>query len=109
MLSETTHSRSIKDAVEYSPLGARRRRWWQSTIMQRLSFALFVFALWSALLSSCVSTNRFSATSDAAEIGKVTFPDLYEASIAELQGGLEKGHFSSEDLVKVKLAIYTFE
>ena len=31
----------------------------------------------------------------------VTFPDLYEASIAELQAGLEKGHFTSVDLVKV--------
>ena len=31
-----------------------------------------------------------------------TFPDLYEASIAELQAGLEKGHFTSVDLVKVR-------
>ncbi|RDX52374.1 amidase signature enzyme [Lentinus brumalis] len=30
----------------------------------------------------------------------VTFPDLYEASISELQQGLEKGHFTSVDLVK---------
>jgi amidase len=28
-------------------------------------------------------------------------PDLYEASIAELQDGLEHGHFTSVDLVKV--------
>ena len=31
----------------------------------------------------------------------VTFPDLYEASIAELQAGLTEGHFTSVDLVKV--------
>lgn len=29
------------------------------------------------------------------------FPDLYEASIAELQDGLSAGLFSSVDLVKV--------
>lgn len=29
------------------------------------------------------------------------FPDLYEAGIAELQRGLDKGQFTSVDLVKV--------
>lgn len=29
------------------------------------------------------------------------FPDLYEASVAELQDGLQKGLFTSVDLVKV--------
>ncbi|KAH9934096.1 amidase signature enzyme [Amylocystis lapponica] len=33
-----------------------------------------------------------------------TFPDLYEASIAELQDGLGKGHFTSVDLVNAYLA-----
>ena len=33
----------------------------------------------------------------------VQLPDLYEASIAELQEGLEHGHFTSVDLVKVPL------
>ncbi|CDO76776.1 hypothetical protein BN946_scf184978.g5 [Trametes cinnabarina] len=36
--------------------------------------------------------------------GFVKFPDLYEASIAELQNGLEQGHFSSVDLVKAYFA-----
>jgi hypothetical protein len=31
----------------------------------------------------------------------VQLPDLYEASISELQDGLEHGHFTSVDLVKV--------
>ena len=39
--------------------------------------------------------------SGAPAVKGVTFPDLYEASIAELQDGLSKGHFSSVDLVKV--------
>ena len=29
------------------------------------------------------------------------FPDLYEASLAELQDGLEKEQFTSVDLIKV--------
>jgi len=29
------------------------------------------------------------------------YPDLYEASVLELQQGLDVGHFSSVDLVKV--------
>ena len=32
---------------------------------------------------------------------QVQFPDLYEASIAELQDGMSKGLFTSADLVKV--------
>ncbi|KAI0061127.1 amidase signature enzyme [Artomyces pyxidatus] len=34
----------------------------------------------------------------------VALPDLYEASIAELQDGLTKGHFTSVDLAKAYLA-----
>ena len=33
----------------------------------------------------------------------IQLPDLYEASNAELQEGLEHGHFTSVDLVKVPL------
>lgn len=29
------------------------------------------------------------------------FPDLYEASVADLQAGIDAGHFTSVDLVKV--------
>lgn len=32
------------------------------------------------------------------------FPDLYEASVEELQNGLEAGHFTSVDLIKVSSA-----
>ncbi|EJD52035.1 amidase signature enzyme [Auricularia subglabra TFB-10046 SS5] len=35
---------------------------------------------------------------------RAVFPDLYEASIAELQHGLERGHFTSVDLVKAYFA-----
>lgn len=37
-----------------------------------------------------------------AKVPEVQFPDLYEASILELQQGLDAGHFSSVDLVKVR-------
>ncbi|KAI0819884.1 amidase signature enzyme [Trametes gibbosa] len=44
---------------------------------------------------------EFTRTSAAAH---PPFPDLYEASIAELQDGLQKGLFTSVDLVKAYLA-----
>ena len=37
----------------------------------------------------------------AFQASGVVLPDLYEASIAELQDGLVNGHFSSLQLVKV--------
>ena len=51
------------------------------------------------LVLGLVWTTFGTATATAANA--VTFPDLYEASITELQEGLEKGHFTSVDLVKV--------
>ena len=76
--------------------------------MRRLSLVVFLFAVQAALLSSCLPSSLFTfaagpaATNVAGDAtGAAAFPDLYEASIAELQGGLEKGLFTSEDLVKV--------
>lgn len=41
---------------------------------------------------------------DNSNIGTSTlYPDLYEASVLELQAGLDKGLFTSVDLVKVVL------
>lgn len=51
---------------------------------------------------TCASlTSPITSTDKNAEM-KATLPDLYEASIAELQAGLEKGLFTSVDLVKVQ-------
>ena len=79
-------------------------RWWHCVTMRRVSFALFLLAVQAALLSACLSPRLFTSASGAAPGGAraVAFPDLYEASIAELQEGLAKGLFSSEDLVKVR-------
>ena len=46
----------------------------------------------------------YGATEDQVPLASTRltpFPDLYEASILELQSGLEQGHFTSVDLVKV--------
>ena len=83
--------------------------WWQrSSIVRKLSLALFLFAVQAALLSSCLPSSLLTFAADPAvanvardATGAAAFPDLYEASIAELQGGLEEGLFTSEDLVKV--------
>lgn len=57
------------------------------------------FAFWRSLLNP-KSPGDMSAqqVSDS-----VAFPDLYEAGITELQQGLDKGQFTSVDLVKVGL------
>ena len=87
------------------PPRAPSYNWRQNAIMRRVSFALIVFAVYAALLSFCVSIGASTTASadamNARAAGTVTFPDLYEASISELQEGMEKGHFTSEDLVKV--------
>lgn len=41
-------------------------------------------------------------TSGSENEPKLALPDLYEASVPELQEGLNAGHFSSVDLVKVR-------
>jgi len=71
-------------------------KWWLSTL-------LAIFA--------CLQIVRGIGTSgdSTAEQHKpqVHFPDLYEASVLELQQGLDEGHFSSVDLVKVVAILCT--
>ena len=57
-------------------------------------FALFLAFAWAGF-----GFNQEAARAPAA--AATQFPDLYEASIAELQDGLQKGLFTSVDLVKV--------
>ena len=65
-----------------------------------------------AFLTPRVWLYAFLAALACLEIGRsyhadrmvktVAYPDLYEASISEIQVGLDAGHFTSVDLVKVK-------
>jgi len=48
---------------------------------------------------ACLQIAR--AVTDGTATSGTKFPDLYEASVLELQAGLHAGHFSSVDLVKV--------
>lgn len=59
---------------------------------------LVIFFL--ALLLGQVLSSSLSTTTQGV------FPDLYEASIEELQSGLEAGHFTSVDLVKVSITVH---
>lgn len=59
---------------------------------------LVIFFL--ALLLGQVLSSSLSTTTQRV------FPDLYEASIEELQSGLEAGHFTSVDLVKVSITVH---
>ncbi|PPQ69889.1 hypothetical protein CVT26_014152 [Gymnopilus dilepis] len=45
-----------------------------------------------------------SAAADAPDAKGITLPDLYEASVLELQAGLDAGHFTSVDLIKAYFA-----
>jgi amidase len=51
------------------------------------------FLTWFSLFLAVVTCLQGSTAS--------VFPDLYEASVLELQAGLDAGSFSSVDLVKV--------
>ncbi|KAI9437951.1 amidase signature enzyme [Lactarius indigo] len=57
-------------------------------------WTVFVFLTFQLLL--CGGSSGITVTPRHARL-----PDLYEASIAELQHGLDNGHFTSVDLVKV--------
>lgn len=65
--------------------------------MSRRIYSAFFFL---ATVLAFVSAGALGAIiRDAAAVAK--YPDLYEASIVELQSGLEKNQFTSVDLVKV--------
>ncbi|KAF8963514.1 amidase signature enzyme [Flammula alnicola] len=68
---------------------------------------MFVSKWWiSALLAvlACLQIARGVSPSTAGTEAGIQFPDLYEASIPELQKGLDAGQFSSVDLVKAYFA-----
>ena len=55
-----------------------------------------------AIFACLQITRRIITALDGTVKTETVFPDLYEASVLELQEGLEAGHFSSVDLVKVR-------
>ncbi|EJD02000.1 amidase signature enzyme [Fomitiporia mediterranea MF3/22] len=63
--------------------------------MSTLCFLLSLFAFVQCACSVAISADKRTRTS--------IFPDLYEASVLELQVGLEQGQFSSVDLVKASV------
>lgn len=55
-----------------------------------------------AITSQCLCIPSIPSFPFATRAKPITFPDLYEASVPELQAGLNAGHFTSVDLVKVR-------
>jgi len=92
-------SREIPPSIVVSDLDGKPKpnskmsnfKWW-------LSALLAIFACLQ--IAKGVTTTGDSATEQHKP--QVEFPDLYEASVLELQQGLDAGHFSSVDLVKVR-------
>lgn len=66
------------------------------------------FILVFACLIYVCAANSLKDAGLTLENPKATLPDLYEASIAELQDGLQKGHFSSVDLVKGSMIFHYY-
>jgi hypothetical protein len=56
----------------------------------------------------CLQITRGVVITDGTVETVTVFPDLYEASVLELQAGLDAGSFSSVDLVKVLTDSYSF-
>ena len=63
---------------------------------------MLVLSLFSILLLACQAPFIHGASLVEAHKPTVNFPDLYEASLVELQNGLQKRQFTSVDLVKVR-------
>ncbi|OBZ76636.1 hypothetical protein A0H81_03091 [Grifola frondosa] len=75
----------------------------ERTTMGRISLRLILFSALTLVLGVCFTTSGTTQAPSTLAAPSM-FPDLYEASIAELQDGLEKGHFTSVDLVKAYFA-----
>ncbi|THH27687.1 hypothetical protein EUX98_g6506 [Antrodiella citrinella] len=70
--------------------------------MQRAGLKSMLFAALLFFLFALIC--QAEAQDEILVAQTVAFPDLYEASIAELQDGLQNRHFSSVDLVKAYFA-----
>ena len=67
---------------------------------------LFFKSKISLILNTFVCLQAVQFASSTTTPAQVDFPDLYEASISELQAGLDAQHFSSVDLVKASLFMW---
>lgn len=67
--------------------------------MRRLSLTLLVLS--TICYVHCLSFSFSDLVSMRSLYVKRQLPDLYEASVPELQAGLDAGDFTSVDLVKV--------
>ncbi|KAI0786931.1 amidase signature enzyme [Abortiporus biennis] len=98
-LKSTTMNRPTKEPLDVDNTELENDSWtpsWSLTMLKRF----FMFSLLALLLGACLPSQNLSSRAT----GDVALPDLYEASIAELQDGLEKGHFTSVDLVTAYFA-----
>jgi hypothetical protein len=65
------------------------------------SLETLLFLAWVSFFRSLLPETVPMKVAQLEAFSSQDFPDLYEASIAELQEGLEKRHFTSVNLVKV--------
>ncbi|KAI9449072.1 amidase signature enzyme [Lactarius psammicola] len=72
--------------------------------MQRYTSRSRVWVLWAVFVFLAFQFLLCGGSTGSTTVTHVPLPDLYEASIAELQDGLENGHFTTVDLVKAYFA-----
>ena len=69
-----------------------------------LTLRLLVASFLTVLITLVWAEKAFNVKDvTPVSFAQTEFPDLYEASISELQDGMERGLFTSVDLVKVSL------
>ena len=86
---EVVHSRELED-----------RRLPKSYLLP-VTFLKWGVSVLLAIVACLQITRGVITALDGTAKTETVFPDLYEASVLELQAGLDAGHFSSVDLVKV--------
>jgi len=82
-----TTPKPLSSTQENTPTMMSASRWWLSFGLGLLALTHLTQLAWGVLTPS-----------------EIQFPDLYEASILELQAGLDAGDFTSVDLVKAYFA-----
>lgn len=94
-----------KQKVVYYSRGLDDRRLPKSYFLTYLKWGVPVLL---AILACLQITRKVITALDGMVKTETVFPDLYEASVLELQAGLDAGHFSSVDLVKVPTDFYFY-
>jgi hypothetical protein len=95
-----------KQKVVYSPSRELDDRRLPKSYLLPVTFLKWGVSVLLAIFVCLQITRGVITALDGTSKTGTVFPDLYEASVLELQAGLDAGHFSSVDLVKVLITVF---